>query len=62
MTRFITLLIGKVGELYGIPSVKEKVLAIELICPAQNEVRWIPLVSTAKEPQVPKKFDQLGHF
>jgi len=64
MTRFITVLIGKVGGLYGILSAKEKVPCLDLICPAQNEVRWVHFVSTAKEFQVPKRsknFDQLGH-
>jgi hypothetical protein len=59
MTRFVTVLIGKVGGLYGIPSVKERVPGMDLICPAQNEVRWIPLVSTAKESQVPKKVEKV---
>jgi hypothetical protein len=53
MTQFIIVLTGKVGGLYGIPSVKKKVPY--LICSAQNEVRWIPLLSNAKKLQVPKK-------
>lgn len=63
MTRFITVLVGKVGGLYAIISVNKEVPGMDLIFPAQN-VRWILLVSTAKEPQVPKRsknFDQLGH-
>jgi hypothetical protein len=60
MTRFVTVLIGKVGGLYGIPSLREKVPSMNLICPSQNEVRWIPLVNTAKESQVPKKVDKFG--
>lgn len=58
MTRFITVLIGKVGGLYGIPSVKKKVPDMDLICSAQNEVRWILLLSTAKNLQVPKKVEK----
>jgi len=64
MTRFIAVLIGNVGGLYGIPLVKKKVPGMYLIYPAQNEVRWIPLVGTAQEPHAPKmskNFDQLGH-
>ena len=37
---------------------KEKVPCLDLICPAQNEVRWISLASSAKEPQVPKKVEK----
>ena len=58
MTRFITVLIGKVGRLYGIPPVKVKVPGTDWICPAQNELKWIPLVGTVKERQVPKKIEK----
>lgn len=58
MIRFIAVVIGKTGGLYGIPLVKEKISGMVLIYAAQNEVRCIPLVGTAQEPHAPKKVEK----